>query len=111
MTDVPIRRLLVTTTDPAITAPARPGRVISSVETGAPLAAADYAPVAAFLAGRRRLWLPLHVSPDGDCLGCSLALAHVLNQQGHDCTVVSADPIPAVYGSRLPDPARDGHDR
>jgi phosphoesterase RecJ-like protein len=77
--------------------------VVASADRGAPLAAADYAPARAFLAGKRRLWLPLHVSPDGDCLGCSLALAHMLNQHGHECTVVSADPIPAIYSVFLPD--------
>jgi phosphoesterase RecJ-like protein len=84
--------------------------VVASTERGGPLVAADYAPARAFLAGKRRLWLPLHVSPDGDCLGCSLALAHMLNQHGHECTVVSADPIPAIYSVFVPQ-ARTALDR
>jgi phosphoesterase RecJ-like protein len=83
---------------------------VSSAERGGPLSAADYAPAREFLAGKRRLWLPLHVSPDGDCLGCSLALAHMLNRHGHECTVVSADPIPTIYSVFLPD-ARAALDR
>ncbi len=99
-------------TDPPASPPpaTRPGLVITSAERGAPLAAADYAPAHDFLEGKRRLWLPLHVSPDGDCLGCSLALAHMLNLHGHECIVVSADPIPTIYGMFLPD-ARAALDR
>jgi len=54
----------------------------------------DYQPAAEFIGKYKRIWLPLHVSPDGDCIGSSMAVAHMLNQQGHDCTVISADPIP-----------------
>ena len=103
----------MTATDSA-TAPAapRPNRVtISSIETGAPLPADAYRPVRDFLAGKRRLWLPLHVSPDGDCLGCALALAHMLNGHGHECLVVSADPIPDVYKIFLPEHTRRALDR
>ena len=102
---------MTATDSPTAPVAPRPGVVISSVETGAPLAADAYHPVRDFLAGKRRLWLPLHVSPDGDCLGCSLALAHMLNQHGHECTVVSADPIPDVYKIFLPEPGRRALDR
>ena len=102
----------VTESGPVVaSAPARERLVVSSLELGAPLAAAAYRPVRRFLHGRRRFWLPLHISPDGDCLGCNLALAHVLNQHGHECLVISADPIPQVYAPFLPLAEGSGLDR
>jgi phosphoesterase RecJ-like protein len=57
----------------------------------------DYSLINGWLEGAERIWLPLHVSPDGDCLGSCLAFARVLRSRGYDCTVVSSDPIPEVY--------------
>ena len=38
-----------------------------------------------------------HVNPDGDTLGCVLALAHVLRRAGKDVTAISTDGVPAIY--------------
>ena len=57
----------------------------------------EYARIADWLAGAEKIWLPLHVSPDGDCLGSSLGFARALRSRGYDCTVISSDPIPDVY--------------
>ncbi|HYP39691.1 MAG TPA: bifunctional oligoribonuclease/PAP phosphatase NrnA [Chloroflexia bacterium] len=57
----------------------------------------EYKQICAWLEGAEKIWLPLHVSPDGDCLGSSLAFAKTLQARGYDCTVVSSDPIPAMY--------------
>jgi bifunctional oligoribonuclease and PAP phosphatase NrnA len=38
-----------------------------------------------------------HVSPDGDCLGSTLALARALWQRGQQATVGSADGVPDAY--------------
>lgn len=59
----------------------------------------DYLLIEGWLQGATRIWLPLHVSPDGDCLGSSLAFARALRARGYECTVVSSDPIPEVYSS------------
>lgn len=45
-------------------------------------------------AGRRFL-LVLHVRPDGDSIGSTLALASALRRLGKEAVVVAADPIPA----------------
>ncbi len=88
---------------------------------GTVLAAADYAPAAAFLAQYRRIWMSLHVSPDGDSLGSNLGLAHVLRQRGHDVSVLSPDPLPdnlvsfvqrdpgnpVIFGNTAPGPPPD----
>lgn len=57
----------------------------------------EYTKIAAWLEGAERIWLPLHVSPDGDCLGSNLAFARALKERGYSCQVVSSDPIPDVY--------------
>jgi phosphoesterase RecJ-like protein len=57
----------------------------------------DYSLLNGWLEGAERIWLPLHESPDGDCLGSSLAFARVLRSRGFECTVISSDPIPDVY--------------
>lgn len=82
------------------TAPARAQVIIKSAP-GATLAAADYAEAVAFLARYHRLWMALHVSPDGDSLGSNLGLAHALRATGHDVTVLSSDPLPSVFDSLL----------
>ncbi len=57
----------------------------------------EYSKITAWLEGAGRIWLPLHVSPDGDCLGSSLAFARALCARGYEAQVVSSDPIPTVY--------------
>jgi bifunctional oligoribonuclease and PAP phosphatase NrnA len=57
----------------------------------------EYTQINGWLEGARKIWLPLHVSPDGDCLGSCLAFARALRSRGYDCTVVSSDPIPSMY--------------
>ncbi|MEO6456690.1 MAG: bifunctional oligoribonuclease/PAP phosphatase NrnA [Chloroflexia bacterium] len=57
----------------------------------------EYARIATWLEGAEKIWLPLHVSPDGDCLGSSLGFARALRSRGYDCKVISSDPIPDVY--------------
>ena len=44
-----------------------------------------------------RIVLAGHVNPDGDTLGCVLALAHVLRGLGKDVTALSADGVPDIY--------------
>jgi bifunctional oligoribonuclease and PAP phosphatase NrnA len=61
----------------------------------------DYTLINGWLEGATTIWLPLHVSPDGDCLGSCLAFARVLRSKGYDCTVISQDPIPDVYCSLI----------
>jgi phosphoesterase RecJ-like protein len=63
----------------------------------------EYSLISGWLEGAGKIWLPLHVSPDGDCLGSALAFARGLRSRGYDCTVVSPDPIPQMY-STLYDP-------
>jgi phosphoesterase RecJ-like protein len=57
----------------------------------------EYTRITTWLEGAERIWLPLHVSPDGDCLGSNLAFARALSMHGFSCQVVSSDPIPDVY--------------
>ena len=65
-------------------------------EEGAP-AAPDYTRIREWLEGAECIWLPLHVSPDGDCIGSCLGFARALTQRGYSCAVVSSDPIPDMY--------------
>ncbi|HUS13933.1 MAG TPA: DHH family phosphoesterase, partial [Chloroflexia bacterium] len=64
---------------------------------GGTLAVADYQAAAAFIAQYHRIWMALHVSPDGDSLGSNLGLAHMLRAAGHEVTVLSADPLADVF--------------
>lgn len=57
----------------------------------------EYSRLAAWLNGAERIWLPLHESPDGDCLGSCLGFAKALRSRGYDCTVISSEPVPSVY--------------
>lgn len=52
--------------------------------------------IAETLLGRRVLLLN-HVSPDGDCLGSTLALARVLRARGQRAVVASSDGVPEIY--------------
>lgn len=53
--------------------------------------------VATIIAQAERVWLVSHVLPDGDALGSSLGLMHLLKAQGKQARVFSAGPIPEEY--------------
>ncbi|MCB2194030.1 MAG: bifunctional oligoribonuclease/PAP phosphatase NrnA [Deltaproteobacteria bacterium] len=53
--------------------------------------------VAAMISRASRLLLISHVLPDGDALGSSLGLMHLLTEQGKQVRVFSAGPIPEEY--------------
>lgn len=57
----------------------------------------QYPKIAEWLQGAGRILVPMHVGPDGDSLGCTLAFGHALKMRGFDAVVVSSDPIPDVY--------------
>jgi phosphoesterase RecJ-like protein len=42
----------------------------------------------------QRIFLIAHEDPDGDAIGSTLALAHVLRKMGKHCSLACADPIP-----------------
>ena len=65
----------------------------------------EYARITSWLDGAQRVWVPLHVSPDGDCIGSALAFARAVRARGYECVVVSSDPVPAMYA-----PLLDGED-
>jgi phosphoesterase RecJ-like protein len=46
----------------------------------------------------QRIALAAHINPDGDTLGCILALGHALRALGKDATLLSADGVPDIYG-------------
>ena len=48
----------------------------------------------AFINGAQRIVITCHKSPDGDALGSSLALCHVLRRLGKDAVVVTPDMAP-----------------
>ena len=55
------------------------------------------AKIAETLKSRQHILLLNHVSPDGDCLGSTLALARVLRAAGQRATVGSSDGVPVMY--------------
>ncbi len=62
-----------------------------------------WAAVTSALRASRRVLLVLHVRPDGDSIGCSLAVARGLRAIGKQAVVVSPDPIPANLAFLDPD--------
>lgn len=54
------------------------------------------------IAPARRIALLAHESPDGDCIGSVLGMAHILRMMGKHCVPACADP-PPLYLSFLPD--------
>lgn len=52
---------------------------------------------AAAIDAAQKIVLAGHVNPDGDTLGCVLALAHVLRNAGKDVTAISTDGVPDIY--------------
>jgi len=45
-----------------------------------------------------RILIPLHLGPDGDCVGSALAMQRWLKKLGKEVTVVSFDPISEEFG-------------
>lgn len=62
----------------------------------------------ALLRGQRTFLITSHARPDGDAVGSSLGLMHLLDAMGKDVTVVFADPIPQAF-ARLPGVERVVH--
>lgn len=54
--------------------------------------------VAAALKDGRRFVVTSHVNPDGDALGCSLAIAELLDALGKQVTVYNESRVPDAYG-------------
>src|SRR5438067_13553586 len=48
----------------------------------------------ALITSSQRIALLAHESPDGDCIGSALGLAHILHQIGKDCVPACADAAP-----------------
>ena len=61
----------------------------------APPAGTPWSEVVARVARSRSVLLVLHVHPDGDSVGCSLAMARCLRALGKRAQVVAPDPLPA----------------
>ncbi|HLI48525.1 MAG TPA: bifunctional oligoribonuclease/PAP phosphatase NrnA [Chthonomonas sp.] len=53
--------------------------------------------VARALCSTERVVLAAHVNPDGDTLGCTLALMHALKALGKAVVLLSADGVPSIY--------------
>src|SRR5690606_4378044 len=56
--------------------------------------AAAVAALAPMLAAPRRIAITTHFNPDGDAMGSSLGLAHVLRAMGHTVNVILPNPAP-----------------
>lgn len=52
---------------------------------------------AAILASAQRVVITAHVNPDGDAIGSSLGLMHMLRSLGKDACVLLDDDIPAIF--------------
>ncbi len=63
----------------------------------------DVAQAAAYLQNCRDVYILIHRSPDGDCIGSGYSLQAVLRQLGIRSRVLCADPIPPRFGFLLPD--------
>jgi len=49
------------------------------------------------------IWILIHMSPDGDALGCAFALWDALSAMGKRVAVLSPDPLAAMYGFLYPE--------
>lgn len=58
---------------------------------------------AAWLQSCGDVYILIHRSPDGDCIGAGYALAELLGQMGKRAKVLCAEPIPKRYQFMLPD--------
>lgn len=56
-----------------------------------------YQPLCDFIAAGEAFTIIAHISPDGDTLGSTLALRHILQALGKGAQVVCADTVPAHY--------------
>ncbi len=45
----------------------------------------------------QKIVLTAHVNPDGDAIGSSLGLMHILRRQGKDVRIIMEDDIPAIF--------------
>jgi len=59
---------------------------------------AGLAEIAGVLKARQRFVVMSHARPDGDALGCTLAMALCLRQLGKDVTAWNEDGVPAKFG-------------
>ncbi len=57
----------------------------------------DLAATARMIAESERILFFMHVQPDGDSIGSSLAMVRALRQQGKEAVMVGVDPIPRIY--------------
>ena len=65
-----------------------------------PISIAD---TAEYLKSLRDVYILIHRSPDGDCIGSGYSLQAVLKQYGIRSRVLCADPIPPRFGFLLSD--------
>lgn len=63
----------------------------------------DLQRTADFLKTCEDVYILIHHSPDGDCIGSGYSLQAVLRQMGKRAKVLCADPIPERYGYLLPE--------
>ena len=45
----------------------------------------------------QKIVITAHVNPDGDAIGSSLGLMHILREKGKDVQVLLDDDIPAIF--------------
>ena len=57
----------------------------------------DIASIIRFIREGERFTLLSHISPDGDTLGSSIALMHLIKRLGKTCEIVCANPVPKIY--------------
>jgi len=57
----------------------------------------DAVGAARLIAGSDGVLVFYHVSPDGDCIGSTLGMAHALQKAGIRTTAVGVDPVPRLY--------------
>ena len=58
----------------------------------------DYDSIIEFIRANERFTLLSHISPDGDTLGSSLALMHLLTRMGKTVEVICSNTVPKIYG-------------
>lgn len=55
----------------------------------------DYQEISALLSGgKKKIVIVTHKNPDGDAVGSSLGLCHILGNAGHDCRVITPNDYP-----------------
>src|ERR1700735_5037822 len=60
--------------------------------------AESIAALVSLLRERQSFLITSHTRPDGDAIGSSVGLMHLLDAMGKDVHVVFSDPIPQIYG-------------